>query len=109
MDISSGVFTAPRTGRYSFFISAVMRMPSNSEYNYLDLGLSLNGKTVGKGRAEDAYSIENQWTSFSFQSTVSLQARDKVWLEITLRSSNKVYLVGGYTHFTGWLLQEDIF
>jgi hypothetical protein len=48
-----------------------------------------------------------QFEIFPLQSTLNLEAKDQVWLEITTMPSG-VYLAG-YTHFTGWLLEEDIY
>ena len=69
----------------------------------------LNGKSIGIAWA-DEITPGDQDETYSLQSTLNLLAGDEIWLEIRFKSPG-VYLNddrGHFTHFTGWLLYENI-
>jgi hypothetical protein len=87
-------------------------IPASSFAMAFWIGLYLNGNEIGKG-----YSVEistaSQLKPYSLQSTLNLEAGDQVWVEIfKLGDPTGVYLydddISHYTHFNGWLLQENI-
>ncbi len=107
MDMSSGKFTAPRTGTYFFSSTTLIGFPtSSSSVAYLYLGIFLNGIEIGKSWNDEANTVASQEVPVVLQSTVNLQEGDQVWLEIIGIST------GGFIHsvksFTGWLLQENL-
>jgi hypothetical protein len=108
MDLKSGTFTAPRPGRCFFSFTGLAQFPFSSPYKLrLGVGLYLNGYL--NGRSWVANTARNQWSQFTLQSTLNLDAGDKVWLQIT-DMSDGVYLYDSanhYTHFTGWLLESE--
>ncbi|KAI9563618.1 C1q and tumor necrosis factor-related protein-like protein 3 isoform b [Daphnia sinensis] len=110
MNLTSGIFTAPRTGIYFFSLSGFATIPPSNTRLFFGVGLYLNGRSIGIAWA-DEITPGDQDETYSLQSTLNLQAGDEVWLEIRFLSPG-VYLndrPGHFTHFTGWLLQEDIF
>lgn len=104
MNLSSGIFTAPRTGKYFFSLSGITR--SLASGNYVRLDLLLNGNLVGKAFTDNN---NDSFETYSLQTTLNLQAEDQIWLIIDSMPNAYLYDDGShYTHFTGWLLQEDI-
>lgn len=104
MDLRSGVFTAPRPGIYHFSLTG---MSHHSSYGHLEVGLLLNGVAVGNAWASSSGADDR---TFSLQSVLHLKTGDRIWLSIQSASNADLYDSGGhYTHFTGWLSQEDTF
>ena len=109
MNLTSGIFTAPRTGVYFFSLSGFATIPPSSTRLFFGVALYLNGKSIGIAWA-DEITPGDQDETYSLQSTLNLLAGDEVWLEIRFLSPG-VYLndrPGHFTHFTGWLLYENI-
>ena len=66
----------------------------------------LNGIGIAKGYADEVGTAA-QYETFSWQSTLNLKGGDQIWLEID-RMSTGAYLNGYYyTHFSGYLLEEN--
>ena len=109
MNSTSGKFTAPRDGIYSFSFTGFPRLPASSSTVFLRVLMYLNGNVIGRGYADEVGSTTTmQYETLSFQSTFNLQKGDDIWLEINGMSTG-TYLNGGlYTHFSGHLLAEKI-
>ena len=107
MDVSTGKFTAPRTGTYFFsFIGLIGYPTSSSTVNYLLVGLYLNGNEIVVSWNDEANTVVGQEVPISLQSTLNLQKGDQVWLQITAISTGVILFK--VPAFTGWLLQENI-
>jgi len=100
-NFSSGIFTIPVPGIYHFDLSAV----KSHLAQYLSIHLQVNGATLGN--------------TFTSKSTTG--SRDVVSLSASLRlaKGDRVNLVnngngviyddkGHVTHFSGWLVEEDL-
>ena len=108
-DLSSGIFTAPRTGTYFFSFIGLPEFPTSSTLSQMLIALFRNGNAVGLGVSEEANSLQSQNEQLSIQSTLTLNAGDKIWVEITsvgagifLHDDNR-----NYNHFNGRLLEEE--
>ena len=110
MNLTSGTFTAPRDGIYSFAFTGFANLPASSSRVFLRVQMYWNGNGVGVGYADETGSTTaNQYETFSFQSTFNLQKGDDIWLAIDADMSTGAHLFGGgYTHFSGYLLEEKI-
>lgn len=104
MDLTSGVFTAPRGGIYHFEFSGVKDASTKS----LVIKIRLNGIVVGTAEACTSPIVIYEATSL--HSTLQLNKGDRIDLWITGETSlydqkdENVYR----THFTGWLIEEDL-
>lgn len=110
MNLKKGIFTAPRSGTYFIAFAAVVEFPDKTSYSFCRIGLYVNGVSIGYSWVEES-TVAYQRSPGSFQSTLNLKKGDQVWLQIDALSE-RVYLFdkegGHYTHFTGFLLEEEI-
>lgn len=109
MNISSGIFTAPRNGQYFFSLSGIARFLANKK---AIIGLKLNGNPIGHAhsqRDDPVDKVEGQFDTFSLQSLLHLQKGDQIWLYMYPLGDAPLFDdAGHYTHFTGMLLEENI-
>jgi hypothetical protein len=111
MNLTSGIFTAPRPGIYFFSFTGAAKYIESSSTVSLEIGLYLNGDRIGSNWVEDANSVGTQFSTMTLQSTLKLKSGDQIWVAIH-SSSTGAYLYDDsgthFTHFTGFMLEEEI-
>ena len=107
MNLQTGKFTAPRTGKYFFSLSGIGYFPASSSRITMEVHLVKNGNRIAKTNS-DSVSSASQYETFSLQSTLQLQVGDQIWVVISSISAGAHFHGNTNTHFTGWLLQEDV-
>lgn len=103
----TGKFTAPVAGRYFFSFAGLVRFTGSTSKQDCGIQLLKNGVEIAKSHT-DEISTSWQYDSLSLQSTLHLNEGDEIWLQMSSIATG-AYLHGlGYTHFNGFLLEEDI-
>ena len=113
MNLSSGIFTAPVAGIYSFsFHGLVEFQATQSAIPFLAVGLFVNNERVALALNEESNTrtINNkgQRSPLSLTTTIVLQKGDQVWLDMFAKSGviSLYDNANRHTDFTGWLVHE---
>ena len=99
-DLASGIFTVPVPGIYHFDFSAVKYQSAQS----LDISLLVNGANVGKAYTH-SLQTPGSLVVASLSASLQLAAGDTVNLYLY---EGALYDSEGFTHFSGWLVEEDL-
>lgn len=106
MDPATGIFTAPRAGKYFFTYSGL-----GESYTFVRVDLRLKtGTSSDWVKIGQAYGSDNHGT-FALESTLELSKGDQISLYLKLGTLHEWDDLdfGTYTSFVGMLMEEDIF
>ncbi len=109
MNLTSGKFTVPRPGIYFVSFVGVARLERSSSVGFVSK-LYLNGNLIGSSNVNEHSGPVNQYSPLTLQSTLNLKKDDQVLVRINYYGSSS-YLYDSsshFTHFTGFLLEEEI-
>jgi len=98
MNLATGVFTVPVGGIYHFEFSALKYSDTNSVYVYLQL----NGVNIGISYATN---LQDFLSLNGISASLRLKIGDQVRLYKTTGTLDDIV---PFTHFTGWLVEEDL-
>jgi len=97
MNLAAGVFTVPVNGIYHFEFSGLKDLQAVDIYIFLQV----NGVTFGTACATN---LPNYLTLTSISASLRLKTGDQVRLFKTTGTIDD----GPFSHFTGWLVEEDL-
>ena len=110
MDISSGKFTAPVKGRYFFAFDGLVEFTDTTVTGKCYIGLTINFALVGQSAMLISPGAAGDWyQTITYHGTFDLSPGDEVAMRLTSLTAARLHddPSGTYTHFSGYLIEQD--
>ena len=99
MNVNTGVFTAPRSGTYFFSFAFMADEPNKPVIIFI----RKNGDGIGAAQSQGS----SKMVQNSIHAILKLKPGD--WVDLYKTHDGNIYDdASHYTHFTGWLIEEDL-